>query len=113
MLLSTHIVDDIAQTSRQVAILAAGRLIYHDSTDKLIDAARGHVWTLTTQNPSPTDSLTVVSALQVAGGVSYRLISLDKPARDAEATEPTLEDGYVALMRTNIPPRARPVPSAP
>lgn len=101
VILSTHIVDDIAQTSHQVAVLASGRLIFHGSTNELSEAARERVWSVTTDGPAPEGPVTVVAALPVAaGGVQYRIVADEPPHLDATELEPTLEDGYVALMRS-------------
>ncbi len=99
VVLSTHIVDDVAQTASRLAVLAAGRVIYQGDTRGLVDAARGQVWTLDTDGPAPTGSATVVSALPVDGGMRYRIVADVRPATNAHQVEPSLEDGYLALMR--------------
>jgi len=99
VVLSTHIVEDVAQTASRLAVLAAGRVIYQGDTRGLVDAARGQVWTLDTDGPAPTGSGTVVSALPVDGGMRYRIVADERPATNAQQVEPSLEDGYLALMR--------------
>ena len=69
VLLSTHIVDDIAQ---------------------------GQVWSVVTHGPPPADG-TVVSALPHEGGMRYRVVATAAPRPQAHPVEPTLEDGYLAL----------------
>jgi ABC-2 type transport system ATP-binding protein len=99
VLLSTHIVEDIAQTCRTLAVLDRGRVRYHGTTAGLIDAARGRVWRVTTEGKRPEGDLTVVSMLQVGAGVEYRVVGTPIDAAAATETEPSLEDGYVWLMR--------------
>jgi len=99
VLLSTHIVEDIAQTSRNVAVLHNGRLIYHGQTTGLAALAHDQVWTLTTDGPPPDGEQTIVSALPVPDGVQYRVIGGQQSTPGAQQAQPTLEDGYVALMR--------------
>jgi ABC-2 type transport system ATP-binding protein len=41
----------------------------------------------------------VVSAVSTAGGTRYRVVSADRPGADAVPVAPSLEEGYVALMR--------------
>ncbi|WP_303641648.1 AAA family ATPase [Actinomadura madurae] len=54
VLLSTHIVDDIAQTCREVAVLAGGRLIFRGTAEELTYRARGQVWSVVTDGrPRP------------------------------------------------------------
>jgi ABC-type multidrug transport system ATPase subunit len=50
---STHIVDDIAQTCREVAVLAKGRLIFRGTVEALTGRAEGRVWSVVTDGPSP------------------------------------------------------------
>jgi ABC-2 type transport system ATP-binding protein len=103
VILSTHIVEDIGQTCRDMAVLARGKVIFRGSPAELIQSAAGHVWTLI--DPSlekPNHDLTVVSMLHLAEGIQYRLVGhsvAEYPA--AEAVRPGLEDGYVWLMKSS------------
>jgi ABC-type multidrug transport system ATPase subunit len=100
ILLSTHIVEDVAQTCQQLAVMAQGRIIFHGSTAELVAAAQGHVWTVTMANGAkPAGDLTVVSTLHLGASTQYRVVSARQPSDSATPTEPGLEDGYVALMR--------------
>ena len=112
VLLSTHIVEDVAQTSSRLAVLSAGRVIYQGETAGLLEAARGQVWTLDTAGPAPLGDLTVVSALNAGAGTRYRVIAPAPPTPAATAAEPNLEDGYVALMRKRAAPLAATGPTA-
>jgi ABC-2 type transport system ATP-binding protein len=96
VLLSTHIVDDIAQTCREVAVLARGRLIFRGTADELTGRARGRVWSVVTDGPPPADG-TVVSALPHEGGMRYRVVAPAAPVPQARSVDPALEDGYLAL----------------
>ncbi len=101
VLLSTHIVEDIAQTCPRLAVLAAGRVIFQGETSGLLDAARGKVWLLDMAGPTPVGDLTVVSALNQGAGMRYRVVAKERPNPEAKEIEPNLEDGYVTLMRQN------------
>jgi ABC-type multidrug transport system ATPase subunit len=98
VLLSTHIVDDVAQTCTELAVLGRGRLIYRGTVRELTALAEGGVWSLVTSGPAPSVG-TVVSALAHDGGTRYRIVAATRPATDAEPAAPTLEDGYVALAQ--------------
>ena len=98
VLLSTHIVDDIAQTCRELAVLAKGRLVFRGTVDDLTRRADRRVWSVVTAGPAPTAG-TVVSALPADGGLRYRVVAPGPPAPDAEPLPPTLEDGYLALAQ--------------
>jgi ABC-type multidrug transport system ATPase subunit len=96
VLLSTHIVDDIAQTCREVAVLAKGRLIFRGTVDELTRRADGRVWTVVTDGPPPAEG-TVVSALPQESGMRYRIVAPVAPSPHATPVEPGLEDGYLAV----------------
>lgn len=101
VILSTHIVEDIAQTCSDLAILVHGKVIFRGSPVELTHAAEGHVWTLTVSGlEKPNHDLTVVSMLHLAEGTQYRLVgpsASDYPT--AQEVQPGLEDGYVWLMK--------------
>ena len=103
VILSTHIVEDIGQTCRDVAVLAQGQIIFRGSPAELTESAAGHVWTLNSNQPEKPDyKLTVVSMLHLAEGVQYRLVGEDAHGHpSAEETQPGLEDGYVWLMKNS------------
>jgi ABC-type multidrug transport system ATPase subunit len=102
VLLSTHIVEDIAQTCQDIAVLAHGRVLFHGSPAELTQAAAGHVWTLTCSGlEKPDHGLTVVSMLHLAEETQYRLVGPGVEAYPAALpVQPGLEDGYVWLMKS-------------
>ncbi len=102
VILSTHIVEDIGQTSRDMAVLASGKLLFRGSPADLIHAAEGRVWTLTAPSTrKPDNGLTVVSMLHLAEGTQYRLVGASAAGHpEAAAAAPGLEDGYVWLMKS-------------
>ncbi len=99
VLLSTHIVEDIAQTCRNLAVMKSGRVIFQGTTAQLIGEARGHVWLMTTQSSRPEGIGSIVSILPMGAATQYRVVEEERPAPGAQLVEPTLEDGYVWLMR--------------
>lgn len=101
VLLSTHIVEDIAQTCRNLAIMQQGRLIFQGTTLDLIGEARGKVWVVSTGGEKPQGTITIVSTLHMGTSVQYRLVgTLVHPEQyNATPAEPSLEDSYVWLMR--------------
>jgi ABC-2 type transport system ATP-binding protein len=110
VLLSTHIVEDIAQTCRRLAIMNKGRLVFQGTTEDLANEARGRVWIVTTGGPKPEGDLTVVSTMNMGATVQYRVVGELAESNGATPTEPSLEDSYVWLMRekrTSAVPAAR------
>lgn len=102
VILSTHIVEDIGQTCRDLAVLSHGKVIFRGSPTELMHSAADHVWTLTCSGlEKPNHDLTIVSMLHLAEGTQYRLVGpsvADYPS--AQPTQPGLEDGYVWLMKS-------------
>ncbi|MCZ1011832.1 ATP-binding cassette domain-containing protein [Streptomyces lydicus] len=99
VLLSTHILDDVAQTCPEVAVLASGRLVFHDATTALVSQAAGCTYMCQATGPTggPPPGAEVVSAVTTAGGTEYRIVTTTPPA-GARPVEPSIEDGYAALL---------------
>jgi len=98
VLLSTHIVDDVAQTCTELAVLGRGKLIYRGTVSELTARAEGSVWSLVTSDPVPSVG-TVLSSLPDGGATRYRIVAAARPSPEAEPVAPSLEDGYVALAQ--------------
>ncbi len=99
VLLSTHIVEDIAQTCRNLAIMKSGKVVFQGTTTELVGETRGKVWIITTQGIKPEGNFTVVSTLNMGTTIQYRVVGELSPRAGAIPAEPSLEDGYVWLMR--------------
>lgn len=99
VLLSTHIIEDISQSCTELAVLNQGKVRFCGSPRDLITAARGKVWLITTQGERPNSGLSIVSTLQLQDGVQYRVIGQAVNGYQAQPVEPSLEDGYIWLMR--------------
>ncbi|HLU11092.1 MAG TPA: ABC transporter ATP-binding protein [Oceanobacillus sp.] len=100
IILSTHIVEDISQSCNDLAVMRSGNVIFRGSPSDLIERARGHVWTITSSGERPNGGLTLVSTLQMANGVQYRVVGDPDPQYHAAPVEPSLEDGYMWLMQS-------------
>ena len=99
VLLSTHIVEDIAQTCRHLAIMKNGQVVFHGTTTELIEETYDKVWTITTDGIKPKGDFTVVSTLNMGATIQYRIVGELTARAGAVPTPPSLEDGYVWLMR--------------
>ncbi|WP_424535030.1 ABC transporter ATP-binding protein [Sphaerisporangium viridialbum] len=97
VLLSTHIVEDVAQTCRYLAVMAKGRVVFRGDVGELVAQADRQVWTVITPGPEPSRGR-IVAALPEGAGMRYRVVAASRPDPYAEPAEPTLEDGYLALM---------------
>jgi ABC-2 type transport system ATP-binding protein len=103
VLLSTHIVEDIAQTCQNIAVMKSGQAIFQGTVAQMVQATRGKVWLITTPGPRPEGNFTVVSALNMGASVQYRVVGELSPRAGAVPAEPGLEDGYVWLMQAYRP----------
>lgn len=99
VLLSTHIVEDVAQTCRHLAVLAAGVVRFQGTAQELVAAARGRVRTVEASGERPQGEGTVVSMVPSGAGVRYRVAGEPTGAAGPSPAEPSLEDGHVCLMR--------------
>ncbi|MFI6999208.1 ABC transporter ATP-binding protein [Nocardia sp. NPDC050175] len=98
VVLSTHILDDVAHSCPKVAVLTGGALAYHGTTTGLVEMAEGqtHVVRATSE---PHGDFTVVNVTSTAEGTEYRVIS-PVPPPESQPVAPTLDDGYIALLRS-------------
>jgi ABC-2 type transport system ATP-binding protein len=99
VILSTHIVEDVSQSCTDLAVLSEGKVLYRGAPRELIARARGRVWRIVTAGAKPDSGLTVVSTRQLDAGVAYRVLGEPAARYEAEPVEPSLEDGYIWLMR--------------
>jgi ABC-2 type transport system ATP-binding protein len=107
VILSTHIVSDIEACASQIGLLSQGRLLIHATPEDLLAATEGKVWEWIV----PSAELAEVKRLyRVSGtvhrsdGVHVRVLSEERPSRNASAALPLLEDAYLhALAGVNRP----------
>jgi ABC-type multidrug transport system ATPase subunit len=99
VILSTHIVEDISQSCNDLAVISQGRVRFRGAPGELIARARGQVWHIVTSGERPNNNLAMISTLQLAQGVQYRVLGQPEPYYEATPVEPSLEDGYMCLMR--------------
>ncbi len=99
VILSTHILDDVAQTCPYVCVLRGGHVRYDGATADLVGEARGRTW-LTPPLAAPPAQGVVVNAASSPEGTRYRLVA-DAPPAGSQLVEPALEDGYMALASTS------------
>lgn len=98
VLLSTHIVEDISQTCRNIAMMKAGQVIFQGTISQMLDETRNHVWHITTSGERPTGDFTIVSMLNMGQAMQYRVVGSTQPHENAVAADPGLEDSYVWFM---------------
>ncbi|PSL00222.1 ABC-type multidrug transport system ATPase subunit [Murinocardiopsis flavida] len=95
VVLSTHLLDDVAQACSTAAVLAGGRLVFHGAVGDLAAVARGRTYEVPADAPAGARS-TVVRA----SPAGQRVVAGAAPPR-GRPVAPTLEDGYIALLRSD------------
>lgn len=99
ILFSTHVVEDLAATCNQLAVMKKGTFLYAGSMQDLVNEAKGHIWICKVADEIQARELEKkyhVSAKQyVDGGLQMKLLSEQKPDIDCIPVSATLEDAYI------------------
>ncbi|MEL6354965.1 MAG: ABC transporter ATP-binding protein [Cyanobacteria bacterium J06627_28] len=105
LLLSTHIVEDVAELCPNMAILQAGKIVRQGSPLSLIAALQGQIWAKRIGNTTELNpDWSVITARMMRGDRTVRVWSPARPAPGFEAVEPDLNDVYfTALMGKSLP----------
>jgi ABC-2 type transport system ATP-binding protein len=99
VILSTHIVEDIAATCNMMAVLDQGRVRFHGAPSALIAAAEGQAWEVEIPlNQSPPASWHIASRVLAVESLRLRVVG-EQPDQSARPVVPTLEEAYLVLMR--------------
>lgn len=110
ILLSTHIVDDVATIASRLAVLERGRLVFEGSVAALTVRAAGKVWdwptTLDTVEAVRASGVLLVTSLtpldmrdgSPAGRYVLARVVGPKPSEDATVRNASLEDGYFTII---------------
>jgi ABC-2 type transport system ATP-binding protein len=102
VILSTHIVDDVADLCPRMAVLANGRVQLEGKPADLIEASRGKIWRKTINRADLEDYQSkheVISTRLVAGKSVIHVLADKRPA-GFESVEGGLEDVYFSTLST-------------
>lgn len=101
VILSTHIVEDVADLCPQMAIMGQGKILVQGEPEALVGRLANRLFAKrvsTAKAPSLIASLPVVSTRLKAGEVELRVVAEEAPESGFEATQATLEDVYFATL---------------
>lgn len=102
VIFSTHIVEDISTSCREVAVLNEGEVIFQGSPESMRKQAAGKVWESIIPEEKFADwrsVLQIVSHIREKKGIKIKFISKKSPETlETKAVEPTLEDAYLLLL---------------
>lgn len=99
VILSTHIIEDISQSCNALAVIVGGEVLFEGKPRQLIAQAHGKVWVVETQGERPPGDITIVSSVQLQNAMQFHVLGTPAVACKATPVEPSLEDGYMWLMR--------------
>ena len=102
VLLSTHIVEDVHQLCRELAVLRKGRLFYAGTSAALLERVKGKIKILHLENENQLIELqkksVVLQTTYERNGLIARIMDEDSSFPGATADTATLEDAYVYCM---------------
>lgn len=105
VILSTHIVGDIEAACENIAILNDGRILWKGTVSKLIQNARGKVFTVSAKKellPQIKRDYIVTGSLAQGGTDLLRIVSETPPdISGAAPEEPNCEDAYLYCLYEN------------
>jgi ABC-type multidrug transport system ATPase subunit len=102
VILATHLVEDVAQICPDMGVLNQGKLLFHGEPQELINQVQGKVWLVEDPKEDLLAKVEVVSMIGTKEGERrYRIVAERSVVEGAGVTpqEPTLEDGYIYLMK--------------
>lgn len=101
VLLSTHIVEDVADLCLQMAIIAGGQVLRTGEPQRAVDELRGRTWKKVIakeQLAGYEDEHTVISTRLVGGRTVIHVFAEDAPGDDFAEVAPDLEDVYFTTL---------------
>ena len=107
VILSTHIVEDVADLCPRMAVLAAGRIQLDGAPGELIQRSRGTVWAKTIERDRLDEvkaAHEVISTRLFAGRTIVHVLADQDPGNGFKPVEGGIEDVYLsALVRARRP----------
>ena len=106
VILSTHIVEDIRDLCKNMAILSEGQIVVQGDPSQLVKSLEGKVWSKMIKKEDVGaygKAFQVISTKLVSGETQIRVISDSRPEQGFDRVDPNLEDLYFATVHTNSP----------
>lgn len=109
VILSTHIVSDVAATAEQLCLLYRGRRLFAGRIEELLAPLKGRTWIIDIEEEELSrvqDRFFVTGVFRSATGMQVRVLAEEMTDSRGYVAEPTLDDAYVAAMKEAIQPDA-------
>jgi ABC-2 type transport system ATP-binding protein len=104
VILSTHIVSDVADLCANMAIMGKGQILKQGATDKVINEMSGNIWRCQVEKKEMTAiaaSHNVIRSHLCRGKIEVRVASESQPSEKFSAVNGDLEDVYFATLKAN------------
>jgi ABC-type multidrug transport system ATPase subunit len=105
VILSTHIVDDVAEVCSRMAIIRDGRVLHTGVPQDAIEEIRGRTWKKTIDKaelPEYERNHAVVSTRLLAGKTIIHVLADERPDPSFDGADPDLQDVYfIKLSKGN------------
>ena len=101
VILSTHIVDDVAELCSRLAIIDRGAVLVETQPVHALAALRGRIWRRAVEKrelSALAGTFAIISTKLLAGRPVVRVHSVTSPGAGFEPVEPDLEDVYFSVM---------------
>jgi ABC-2 type transport system ATP-binding protein len=101
VILSTHIVEDVADLCPRMAVLASGRIQLEGAPGELIARSRGTIWAKTIAHDAVDEvqsAYEVISTRLFAGRTVVHILSERDPGNGFSQVEGDLEDVYLSTL---------------
>lgn len=101
IILSTHIIGDIESSCEKAAVLNKSQVLYQGTTAGLAQKAAGCIWELQvpyTDYDKAEKEYAIISSRREMNHAIFRVIAKEPPHVHATAVQPTIEDGYMAVI---------------
>ena len=111
VILSTHIVEDVAELCDGMAVIDQGRILLEADPGAATAALEGRIWRRTVAKErlaEMEEAHAVVSTRMRAGRTEVRVYADARPDPEFEEAEPDLKDVYFSVMRGHHGRRAEP-----
>lgn len=104
VILSTHIVEDVADLCPNMAILAAGKIVAQGKPETLTSQLQGRVWRRIVDKSEVElcrNKFDVISTRLLAGRHVVHVLADTQPDKGFEQRQPDLEDVYFSTLFSN------------
>lgn len=105
VLLSTHIVSDVAYIAREILLMKDGEIQAAGTSEELLAAMPEQVWSVETTKREMEQYMTsykVANVKNIPGGVQIRILSSEKPCEQAVLESATLEDLFLDYFGESV-----------